>query len=106
MIAKRAAEPRVIVQPAGREEAQIGVDREQSDGRMALADGEAVTVGPVRIALPERHHIVIERRKDLGRRENRGIVPRLRDIDQADRFEPDELRPVPEPVKPRRMRDS
>ena len=50
MIAERAAQARIVVEPVFWEEAEIGQDREQPDRGVALAHQEAVALGPFRLA--------------------------------------------------------
>src|SRR5690606_6198462 len=64
----------------------------QADRRVALAHEEAVPVRPRGLATADGHHVIVERGKDLGRREDGRIVPDLGDLDEADGLEPHEAR--------------
>src|SRR5439155_25105636 len=66
----------------------------QADGGVALAEDEAVAVGPVRLVRPVPQLGVIERREQLGRGEGARVVAGTRDPREPYRLEPDELRPV------------
>ena len=90
MVAKRAAEPRIVVQPFLREEIEIGEDRKESHRRMALPHEKAVAVRPLGLAAPQVHHVVVEDRKNLSGGEGRRVVAHLGDLDQSDCLKPRE----------------
>ena len=52
VIAERAVQARVVVEERLREEADVGEDRIQADRGVALAEDEAVAVGPARLVRP------------------------------------------------------
>src|SRR3984957_3674857 len=90
MVPKRAAEPRVVVEPRFREEAEVRVDGKEPDCRVAFSDRESIARGPTRLSGLQPHDIVIERSENLGSGEDRGIVAGLGDLDKAYGLEPDE----------------
>jgi hypothetical protein len=97
VVAERAVQARVIVEERPVEEADVRKERIQADCGVALAEDEAVAVGPVRLVRPIPQDGVIERCEELGRGERRGVVAGTRDAREPHRLDPDELRPVPQP---------
>ena len=96
VIAEWISQARVAVQHVGRDIAELGENREQTDGRMTLAHQEAVAVRPFRVCR-KPHHVVIECREDFGGGKYRRVMSDFRDFDEPDRFQPHELRPVAQP---------
>jgi hypothetical protein len=96
MVAERAAEARVVIEQRAVEEPDVREERIQADRGVALAEDEAVTVGPVRLlgSIPQLR--VVQRREELGGRERRRVVTGTGDPREPHGLEPDELRPIPE----------
>ena len=99
MVAQRAAQAGVVIQPCARKEILVGQHREQADGDMPLAHEEAVAVRPGGLARPQPHHAVVQRGEDLGAGKDGAVVADLGDLDQADGFEPDVAGLVPQRPK-------
>ncbi|KAG1243090.1 hypothetical protein G6F65_022637 [Rhizopus arrhizus] len=89
VVTQGAAQPGIAIQQFAVDETVVGQHREQPHGGMALAHQEAVAVGPVGLARAQPHHVVIQRREDFRAREDRAVVPDLRDFDESDCLQPD-----------------
>src|SRR5439155_3905486 len=94
VVAERAAQPRVLVEERAVEEADVSEERIQADRRVALAEEEAVAVGPVRLVGPIPQLGVVQRREELGCGEGARVVPGARNSREPHRLEADELRAV------------
>ncbi|MNH95316.1 hypothetical protein D3C73_479570 [compost metagenome] len=94
VIAQRAAQAGVFIEPFLREHPQVSQDRELTYGGVALAHQEAVAARPFRLFGTDRHHVVVQRREQFGGGKHRGVVAGLGDFDQADGFKANEFRPV------------
>ena len=92
VIAQRVAKACVAVQHLFADPAEFLIDREQANRGVPLAHQETVTARVLRIGLVDRHHVIMQRGKSLGGREDRGVVSNLGNLDQADGFQTDELR--------------
>src|SRR3990172_2019053 len=97
MVAERAAESRVSVQQIAVEEAQIGQDRIQRDGRVSLPQEEAVAIWPPRLGRTYPQELVVEGDEDFDDRERRAVVAAAADVDEADDLRPDHDRPIFKP---------
>src|ERR1700742_3261599 len=94
VVAERAAEPRVGVEPVGREVAAFGEQGVEADGDVTLGEDQPVALGPLWI-LGDPHHAGVEGREDLGTGEDARVVAAARDPDQPDRLSADRRGPLP-----------
>jgi glycerol dehydrogenase-like iron-containing ADH family enzyme len=76
------------------EEAEIGEHREEPDGGVALAHGEAVAIGPARLVRLHVEELVVEQRDDLGHGEGRAVMARAADVGEPHRLAADQFRLV------------
>ena len=87
MVAERAAQARVVVEQRRLEEAEVGQHRIEADRGVALAQDEAVAIGPVRARRIDPQMGVVERCEQLGRGERAGVVAGARDPGQPHRLQ-------------------
>src|SRR5262245_1187431 len=99
MIAERTAEPRVVVEQLRIEIAEVGENRIEPDGRVALAQDEAVAVRPLGIGGIEAQMGVVEGGEQLGGREGAGIVAGAADARQPQRLQPHELGAIGQEIR-------
>ncbi|MDT4846073.1 hypothetical protein FQZ97_800810 [compost metagenome] len=92
MVTERTAQAGVAVQVRLADEAPLRQDRKLPYRSVTLAHEEAVAVWPGRLARAQGHDVVVQRGKDLGGGEDRGVVADLGDLDQPDRLQTNELR--------------
>ena len=85
VVAERAAEPRVGVEPVGGEVAAFGEQRVEADRDVALGEDQPVALGPLRV-LGDPHHAGVQGAHQLGAGEDAGVVAAAGDPDQADRL--------------------
>src|SRR3546814_17824934 len=90
MVAERDAEAGVVVEQRRVEEAEIRQHGIQADGGVALAEDEAVAVGPARLGRVETQMRVVQRGEQLGRRERAGVVAGAGAAAEPDRLLADE----------------
>src|SRR6266508_4292853 len=91
VVGEGRAEAGVVVEHGRVEVAEVGEDRIEADHRVALGENEAVAVGPIRPRGVNPKRVVIEDREEIGAGEGAGVVAVLRDIDQIDGPNSDEL---------------
>src|SRR5882724_3175003 len=91
MVAERTAEPRVAVEQFRIEIAEVGENWVEADGRMALAQDEAIAVRPFRLGGVEPQMRIVEGGEQLGCGERAGIVAGAADSCEAQRLQAHEL---------------
>src|SRR5947209_18113202 len=67
VVAERAVQARVVMKKRAIEEANIGQDRIETDGGVALAEDESVALRPGRVLWPVAQLGVVQRREQLSR---------------------------------------
>ena len=77
-----------------RVEAEVGEDRPQPGGHVALAEQEPVPVRPARLAGPQPQRVVVQGRDELRGGEGGRVVAEAGLRDQVDRLQPDPVRPA------------
>ena len=99
VVAEGAAKAGEFVEQASIEKAQIGEHGVEADGRVPLAQDEAVPVRPLGAGGIDAELCVIEGSEHLGRRECARVVPRAGDAGEPHRLEAHEPRPVGEEIE-------